>query len=241
MKKMIMMVVAIGIMFFANYQEVLAEDVYYVNSKGVSFTKKEYDYFSTMYWDGYQEKLNQEDFDYIADLGLFDSKITTVSISIPTNPLLRSTIVDKSRTLNMNKSCTSNCLISLQAVWNVDPLVKSYDVIGARIRGVSFVKIDKAYVSGDNYFQEYSLPDIKDNGFGYSLQLVNNKNLNIHVSFFTKTGGTIYGAYEHATQNVPITTSRLYTINSTGQGGVFSFYGAAASSYDNARGVELSV
>ena len=38
------------------------EDIYYTNDNGVSLTKTEYDFFTKMYWDGYQEFVTPDGF-----------------------------------------------------------------------------------------------------------------------------------------------------------------------------------
>lgn len=193
-----------------------------------------------MFWNGYQDLVTQDEFDYVNELNLFDSKIETFILQENTlQPL--STLTEKSRTLTMNKSCSSQCYISLQASWNAKPNIKSYDVIGARVNGVSVVKIGNAYVIGDNFTKSYSSPNTKNNGFGYSVKLENVSNLKVNVSFFTTTGGTVYGAYEHSRKNISLNTSKLYNISQGGQGNVFKFTGAAASAYDEANGLSLNV
>lgn len=236
MKKIKFITSLIIVVILANYKNTLAENIYYTNSHGVNFSEKQYNYFSKMFWEGYQDIVTQEEFNYIDKLDLFNSNIETKYSVLPIPSL-----TEKSRTLIMNKSCSSQCYISLQATWNSNPTIKSYDVIGARLKNVSLVKVGKAYVIGTNYTQSYSVPEIKDNGFGYSVKLENVNNLKVNVSFYTTTGGNIYGAYEHAKTNISLENSRLYTIGQGGQGNVFNFYGAASSVYDNANGLEIEV
>ncbi len=241
MKKIVLMLSLIGIVYFTNYRTVFAESNFYTNSNGVKFDEKQYNYFSQMFWDGYQNLVTQEEFNYINNLDLFNSSIETKHIILYEQSLLRASLTEKSRTLTMNKSCSSQCYISLSATWNADPTIKSYDLIGARLKNVSLVRVGKAYVLGTDYTQSYSTPDIKDNGFGYSVKLDNVNNLKVNVSFYTTTGGTIYGAYEHARKNISLSTSKMYTLDQSGQGKVFKFYGSASSVYDEANGLNINV
>lgn len=240
MKKKILSICLLGLLLTLKLNFVNARSIYYINQHDVKFTESQYNYFSNMFWDGYQEFITQDEFDYVDKLNLFESQIETTYLK--ENDLqLYSTMTEKSRTLIMNKSCSSQCYISLQANWNAKPKVKSYDVIGARLSGVSLVKAGNAYVIGDNFNKSYSSPDIKNNGFGYSVKLENVSNLKVNVSFFTTTGGTVYGAYEHSRKNISLNTSKLYTISQGGQGNVFNFTGAASSVYDEANGLSLNV
>lgn len=240
MKKRLLAVFLFGLLFTVKVNLVNAEGAYYINQYGVSFDETQYSYFSKMFWDGYQDLITQDEFNYVKNLNLFSNKIETVTLQ-ENGPQLYSTITEKSRTLIMNKSCSSQCYVSLQASWNANPNVKSYDVIGARLKDVSLVKIGNAYVIGDNFKKNYSSPDIKNNGFGYSVKLENVSNLKVNVSFFTTTGGTVYGAYEHSRKNISLKTSKLYTISQGGQGNVFKFSVAASNVYDEANGLNLTV
>lgn len=241
MKKKLLAVFLVGLLFtVVKLNLVSAESAYYINQYGVSFNETQYNYFSKMFWDGYQDLITQDEFNYVKNLNLFSSKIETVTLQ-ENNQQLYSTITEKSRTLTMNKSCSSQCYVSLQASWNANPNVKSYDVIGARLNNVSLVKIGNAYVIGNNFKKSYSSPDTKNNGFGYSVKLENVSNLRVNVSFFTTTGGTVYGAYEHSRRNISLKTSKLYTISQGGQGNVFKFNGAASNVYDEANGLKLLV
>ena len=223
MKRKLLVMCLLGLIFTIKLNLVNAKEIFYTNQYGVAFSENQYNYYSKMFWNGYQDLVTQDEFDYVNEL----------------QPL--STLTEKSRTLTMNKSCSSQCYISLQASWNAKPNVKSYDVIGARVNGVSVVKIGNAYVIGDNFTKSYSSPNTKNNGFGYSVKLENVSNLKVNVSFFTTTGGTVYGAYEHSRKNISLNTSQLYNISQGGQGNVFKFTGAAVSAYDEANGLSLNV
>lgn len=240
MKRKLLVMCLLGLMFTIKLNLVNAKEIFYTNQYGVAFSENQYNYYSKMFWNGYQDLVTQDEFDYVNELNLFDSKIETFILQENAlQPL--STLTEKSRTLTMNKSCSSQCYISLQASWNAKPNVKSYDVIGARVNGVSVVKIGNAYVIGDNFTKSYSSPNTKNNGFGYSVKLENVSNLKVNVSFFTTTGGTVYGAYEHSRKNISLNTSQLYNISQGGQGNVFKFTGAAVSAYDEANGLSLNV
>ena len=39
-----------------------AKENYFTNENGVSLSEKEYDFFSKLYWEGYQKSLTQEEY-----------------------------------------------------------------------------------------------------------------------------------------------------------------------------------
>lgn len=140
MKRKLLVMCLLGLMFTIKLNLVNAKEIFYTNQYGVAFSENQYNYYSKMFWNGYQDLVTQDEFDYVNELNLFDSKIETFILQENAlQPL--STLTEKSRTLTMNKSCSSQCYISLQASWNAKPNVKSYDVIGARVNGVLLLKL----------------------------------------------------------------------------------------------------
>jgi len=225
------------------------EEVYYTNSYGVEFSEKEYNFFTEMMWDGYQEVVTQEDFDKVYEFGLFDSKVekeSIVQVSTPENYLRGSQLTEKGRTLIIAKSCNSYCYISVSATWNYAPNVRSYDVIGARYAGTSLHQNNSTYVISSN--GTTAVPDSNrqnfTTGFGVSAQLPSTgSNLVVGTSFYVNyvSGAVIYGAYEHAAAPVTLSTSKLYYISPYGQGNVLYFTGIAASVYDDCNGVYITL
>lgn len=61
--KLIITVFSLIISTFLFINVVNAEEIYYMNEKGVSFTKEQYDYIGKMYEDGYQKIISQEELD----------------------------------------------------------------------------------------------------------------------------------------------------------------------------------
>lgn len=245
MSKKIFMFIVLGtlLMWFShdNVSALTSEkNIYYTNKYQVQFTEQEYNFFSNMYWDGYQEFITQEEFNNIKNLNLFNSKIEKKSITINPDIMTRATtITEKSRTITISRSCSSNCLVSLVTHWNSIPTVKSYDVVGARLSNSTLKTINKAMVTGNNYSKQYTSYNKKGNGFGYSIKVPNTSNVRITVSFTTSFGGKAFGSYQHSNSNISETTSQLYNISEDGSGNVFKFYGAAIGKFDNANGVNV--
>lgn len=53
-------------------------EVYYSNENGVAFTKEEYDFVSNMFYPGYQNIMNFDDYDNIFANGTLESEIRKV-------------------------------------------------------------------------------------------------------------------------------------------------------------------
>ena len=214
-------------------------DSYYVNSNNVEFTEEQYNFFTNMYFDGYQDTVTQKEFNDVLDNDLFDKKIIKSTES--DSKLVRGTsLTAGGRTLTISKSCSSNCLISLQAQWNSVPSVASYDVIGVRFNTGNYATTGNAKVIGSST-TTYTNPKTFSNGLGYSVLLPSGEAPLVTLSFYATSGKTAYGAYEHATTSVSLATSKKYTLSSSGQGKVFLFNGAAVGKYDNVSGVNLAI
>ena len=221
----------------------------YVNSNGVEFTNQQYEFITNMYYDGYQELMTQNDLDKMIELDLFNQPI----ISVESNNGLQfggsymingSTVTQNGVTTKITKACTTQCLVTLKATWSLIPTTNSYDVIGFRLANNATINnINIATITGNNYSVTYQPSSAQQfsNGFGYSAKLGNTLGMKITTSMYTSTSGTIYGSYQHATSNVTLATSQMYTISPSGFGNVFAFYGAALLKYNNAVGVDITL
>ena len=242
MKRKLMVIITIILLSLSS--NVKASSYYYVNSNGVGFTEEQYNYITKMYWNGYQEYITQDDLDYIDSLdvyeGNYERKIDIMGI---TSEMTRGSIYEKGRTFVMTKSCnTTQCHVVLGASWAGEPTVTSYDVIGARIaNGASIKSINTATVTAPGYSQVYSTPKTLTNGFGYSVQLPSSGVPTISTSLTTYLGGTIYGTYQHAMNNISLANSKKYSLSYSGYGHVFSFTGTAVNTYDQANGLSFSL
>ena len=219
-----------------------ASRIYYTNQYGVNFTEQQYNFYSEMFFEGYQEFVTVADFNKALSTNIFNGTIEKTSVIIPSYEIgynKGAIVTEKGRTLSIGKSCDSTeCFYSLTAVWNGIPNVTSYDILGSRIVGGSYTYISCGVATGLGYTYTECTPDTPTGGFGYSLQIAPVVNLQVGTSFYTTTGATLYGSYQHAIQNVSLSTSKLYYINYMGYGGVFDFYGAAWGKYDGANGVD---
>ena len=114
-------------------QEVYAKEVYYTNSKGVSFTKEQYDFYTYLTHDGFQEHVTQDMLDEIAGADL--SKIQVKKVGICPNPPTRDDnlyVITSAKSLEMSNYCfAGTCRIYSEVEWFGDPTVKSYDLRAA--------------------------------------------------------------------------------------------------------------
>lgn len=232
--------IILGIMLFT--KNVNAQEIFYQNDLGVTLSQQEYEFISNMYWDGYQEYLTITDYNEIKNMDLFDKPIEKSTKEIVDFPLTRgASVTSNLRTLTIAKSCSDTCMVSLVNKWNGTPTIKSYDVFGVRVNGVSITDIKNALVSGQNYGKAYSNPKVYNNGFGFSVLVPNVGNVKTSVTFFTTKGGMIYGSYQHAMRNTSELVSKQYTIGAGGYGGVFNFTGSALNIYEDSPGVDIQV
>lgn len=218
---------------------------FYQNENGVIMSKSEYDYFSKIYWNGYQSYITQEEYDNIKNMNLFDKDVIKKEIvqeEYVQSPITRgSSVTSHLRTLTIGKSCSSDCLITLVTSWDGLPFIKSYDVIGARVENSSIKSISTTRVTGTNFIKSYNNPQRFNDGFGFSVLLPNVGSLKVTTTFTTSKSGTVYGSYQHAMSNTTEYVSKQYTIGMGDYGNVFRFTGTARTVYDNAPGVSISL
>ena len=220
----------------------------YKNDKGVVLTKKEYDFVNSFYGDAYFSKMTREDYEWISVLDI-NKKNVVISFINNDNPLkniLRgaqnSFYTTNSKRLAIAKSCDSvKCNVITSLMWLINPVTRSYDVIGARFDGTSlFNNSITTKVSSSSGTSYYSNNNILSNGFGTSVKLPNNaSNIIVEQTFSTVAGGKIYASYQHAKNNITLANSYLYLISANGYGKVFTFFGNALGVYDGMGGVNI--
>lgn len=221
--------------------QVSAKESYYKNDNNVSFTKEQYEYFTAMFYDGYQELITQEEFNTYNEDEMKAEYVETKYLDF-ISPL--STLHETAaKQLKISKSTISPIAkISVVLTWKGTPKVKSYDVMGTYLEGVNLVGnvITKVSYSGGNYDSN----EIKNfnNGFGVSIKLPSSgSNIIVSQSFNATLGGTVYASYQHATSSISLASSKYYTISKSGYGKVFSFYNNMSSKYDGMGGVYIDV
>ena len=233
----IMLLGVFGVMTTAN------AETYYKNDKGVEFTEKEYRFFTKMFYDGYQRLMTQEMFDSYDKDYMDENLVESTEITSPfVNPI--GGLVDTpSKTLRMTVTKTPTfATIGVTVVWKGSPAMRSYDVMGAYLSGVSLKTeaITTVDYSTGGFFAE----DIKteSNGFGVTIKLPDSgTNITLTQSYAVSLGGRVYGSYQHALDRVTFQDSQNYTIHYGGYGYVFVFPYSVGQHYDMMEGVWLEV
>ncbi len=147
-----------------------------------------------------------------------------------------------SKILTIKESCASDCTITMTATWKAMPRVRSYDIIGTRLKNVSLLNTSTTKVIKDSTYTSSADTVYKDNGFGVSVKLPTGGNSLIITQYFkVSKGGTVYGSYQHATRTISLANSKNYTISPNGLGGVFQFNNGYNSYYDSMAGVDIAV
>ncbi len=243
MKRSVKSILALSILgLVVTTSQANAESIYYTNNYGVNFTKQEYDFYTKMFWDGYQKNVTQEKFDYITSLNLYDKDVERVEVVTPEYMPINPSVTQNLRTLTISKGCSSDCFMSLTVTWLGYPNVRSNDVMGARLQNASLNYIGSLDVYADNYVRTYdNYKKPSSNGFGYTVPVPEAHNMRANVTFRTSTSGIVYGSYQHAMSAISEANSKLFTIGLNGYGKVFNFYGAAANVYDECNGVDIEL
>ena len=249
----ILMILLILSVFILNKTTVNAkENVYYTTPKGIELTEEEYKFLTTFYWDNYVNIMTQEQYDDFANSDLLERELTVVSNDDELFTSNGNICSPKStshttayKRIQIGAACSNNCMISIVTTWLVNPSVRSYDVIGAFLSGVSLVSQSYGTISNSTttYYYNNFKTEYGSNyaGIGNSIPLPSGSNLVANQIFTTTTGGHIYGSYQHAVQNVSLATSQNYNFSLGGYGNVFLFYGSAYGKYDGMAGVDIAV
>lgn len=222
-----------------------AEEIYYINDNNVELTKEEYDFLSKFYWEGYQDNMTEEDYQEFVDSNIMDGEFQSVEriyYDTTSAMLYSSSHQTSSKLIKMSSSCYTNCTISVVVTWSTVPKVKSYDVIGARLSGISLIKHNQTTAETTTSTNTSTEIQKLSDGFGVSIKIPSSgSDYVISQKYIVSKGGTVYASYQHATSTISLANSKKYTISSSGYGGVFSFTGTAASVYDQMGGVSLTV
>ncbi len=211
--------------------------IYYTNENGVVLTKEEYEFISEVFYEGFQNLLNKEDYINIFSDDISNSKITTNS----SYALLDTSHTTSSKTIKIASSCSTDCLVTVVVDWLKTPVVRSYDLIGARFVNTSLTSTPVTYVSNSTDFLRSTEMVNFSNGFGVSVKLIpNGDDMHITQYFRVSKGGTVYASYQHAVNTISLSISKRYTISSEGAGGVFLFDNTTILNFfDQMKGVYI--
>ena len=243
MKKYLYLSFALVFSLFVGIVSVNAQDYYYINDNGVTFTKDQYDFITKMYYDGYQAFMTQEDMDSFNGIKMVPEAVETKEYveMYHGGYQLRSTSHETaSKILKISKS---NKTIGISCAWKKSPSVRSYDLIGTYLNGPSIASGVSAkinYSGGTIYPSATKQPG---NGYGAAIKLPSGGNSIIASVGFTVSGsGRVYGSYQHAKSSISLANANSYSISSSGLGQVFYFSNATIrAKYDAMGGVFIDV
>lgn len=216
-------------------------NIVYTNSNGVSFTQEEYDFFTRVYWDGYQKNMTQDVYNEYEDLDFLNAEFD--SKTVYDVPKTRGTYFSSNyKSIKISKICDDNCRIAVVATWLVNPNIRSFDVIGAYLSGTTLQSTPNTRVVSSTQTKVALNIKKQEHGFGTSVLLPDTgDNVKLNQDFYVAKGGYVYASYQHAVRNATLTTSQKFNISGVGFGGVFSFYDEAYDVYDDMPGVDIQV
>ena len=172
-----------------------------------------------------------------------DRELKVKRLEVPAEKSTRSTVHGtNAKVVKIAAACSTNCMVTINLDWLASPTIRSYDVIGAYLSGVSLISHNGTYVVSSTSSDFYNNLKTAYNGIGNSVKLPSTgTNIIVNMTFTTSTGGTIYGSYQHAMSNTTLPVSKYYNFSLGGYGNVFSFYGSAVGIYDGMGGVDITV
>ena len=144
--------------------------------------------------------------------------------------------------------------VTVSTNWKYIPGTRIFDVIGIRGYGFSFrngsqegEQIYKADGEWNTIFYDWDGDRINkfDNGFGFAMNLVNNKNVTVLELTAecdvkpTITHPSLYGSHQHSTSNISLEEAMNYTISGEGLGSVFVFPYNISQRYDGMTGPRI--
>ena len=244
MKKIFGVLIILVVIFSLNKNVYAEKSIYYTTANGIELTEEEYHFLTEFYWDGYPDIMTEKQYEEFKNSDLLDRKLQVKRIEDSVkNPAKSPFHGTGAKELKIAAACSSSdCMVTLNLDWLVVPAIKSYDVIGAYLSGVSLISHNGTYVISTTSSNYYNNLKTAYNGIGNSVKLPSSgSNIIVNMTFTTSRGGTIYGSYQHAMSNTTLPVSKYYNFSLSGYGNVFSFYGSAVGIYDGMGGVDITV
>ena len=228
---------------FVGILSVNAQNYYYINDNGVTFTKDQYDYITEMLYDGYQAYMTEDDMKYFDGVKMVPSNVESseyVEMYHGGYQLKATEHETQSKVLKISKSGST---FAISCAWKKSPNVRSYDLIGTYLNGpsISGTPVARINYSGGTIYPSASKEP--GNGYGAVIKLPNGGNSIVAGLIFSVTGsGRVYGSYQHAKTSISLAKASSFTIGNAGLGNVFRFSSATtANKYDAMGGVYKDV
>lgn len=249
-----------------------AEEIYYTNNNGVEMDQANYDNLVSKLTLEYVSFMTQREYDSLKDHELpivAEKSITSELVEIKGLPIevvnpysvsgAPNSVVTTSKQLSIVVFDWGNGQYYVKASneWLSMPKIRNYDVFAMRPDdGFSLVA---GTPSGTQYYSTSSTSDsiiyqpngantvTKSNGFGMSMNLVDNTDVEVFLNTITArvsgSSGTVSASYQHCTsKSVTKAQSMDYILNVNGKGGVILFNNPTIGSYyDGMMGVYARV
>lgn len=247
--KVLVMILFITIAFVGKNVE--AKEVYYTNSSGVEFTKEQYDFYTYLTHEGFQEYVTQDMLEEVNwdDLDSMDVKVVRMCTKEPSN--MGSTSQPQQDNLffkteykgiMIGKYCNKvTCRVTTDVEWYGEPNVKSHDVIGAFLDGPTRLTEASTVITSSTTGSYEEITIYEDDGFGAVFQVPTGDDVTITQTFLYSGTGTIYSTYQHAKEGISYENAQKFHIAFSGFGNVLDFYGKAYDIYDKMPGVCIDV
>ena len=243
MKKIVgVFIILVAVLSFS--KNVYAEEaIYYTTSNGIELTEEEYNFLTQFYWDGYPDIMTIDQYEEFKNSDLLDRELIVKYAKQPENTPRSTSHATNAKVLKIAAACSSSdCMVTINCEWTLNPATRSYDVIGAYLSGVSLLYHNQTYVSSTSGATFFNNLKTAYNGIGNSVKLPSSgTDVIINMTITTTRGGTIYGSYQHAMSNTTLPVSKYYNFSLAGYGNVFSFYGSAVGIYDGMGGVDITI
>lgn len=227
------------LMFFC-INSVFAKPIQTYN--GLEIEEEKYNTLVNIYGFNYIYFITEEEYNLIKNNDL--SKIEQVVYDDEPLSLIRpfSTYSTSYKTISLTNN---NNVITVKLKWKKNPKVRSYDVLGVRLQGLTLENI----ISFKQYYTENGTTKVStnatlkrfNNGFGESFLLSDKDNLECTVTFVVNGSGKIFATYQHATSSVSLNDSTNYTLSELGLGSVLLFNNGIGEKYDRMAGVNINI
>lgn len=255
----------------------------YINNNGVAIPTSTYNNLRYAYSDVFLSVVSQEDYDAIIAKGYDYSTIRKVGKyyrveqNIATGEVTNIEVTEEeynsSTTMSINRGdfietaykyvvlgvtgggTSTSAILLIDCLWKIMPSVRSFDVSGFRLGGLSVVSGTQSgyqmYTTGGStqyvsYAWNGTNINKQSNGFGISMNLVDSSVTYLETAMTadvvsTSTAPIVHATYQHAIRNVTLAQSKNYTISSAGLGDVLNFAGSIDDYYDGMQGLWSAV
>lgn len=247
-----------------------SEEAYYTNKLGVVMDQANYEnlvekltleYVSFMTQMEY-DSLKDHELPVVAEKSIITEDVEIAGLPIITvNPYIVSGSPNSIKTTSKRLGITvfdwgnGQYYVKASNEWVSMPKIRNFDVFA--MRPDDGFKLVAGTPSGTQHYSNNSSGDAiiyqpngantvtKSNGFGMSMNLVDNSDINVLINTITArvsgSSGTVSASYQHCTSNsVTKAQSMDYILNVNGLGGVILF-NTVASKYDGMMGVYARV